>query len=162
MPKPRETWDLIFYLKDNLQNPGCKELYDLLLKKTPEDTWHGAWQNAFYEEDSGGKMYVKDLTGFNSNNEPVFSQRREITDYIKNDCYADITNRVNITDEGLVRVVSSNQKNYQQGEDIMSWKPRDKAVAWFGADSDGAGFDWDGDPACCDASLGVVLAAKKF
>src|SRR3989338_3676512 len=46
MPTPNETWELIKYAKANLSNPELKNVYDDILKTTPQNTWHGEWQNA--------------------------------------------------------------------------------------------------------------------
>ena len=51
-------------------------------------------------------------------------------------------------------------KNISDGS-IYYWHPKDKAVAGFGADSDGVGLDAGRDPAYSVSSLGVRAAKIK-
>ena len=158
MPTPSETWELIFYLKDNLSNPEHKAVYDDILKTTPENTWHGEWQNAYFSAESE-KMYVQHVKAISSNGELEMTDKVELIDYLKQDGWADITLKTNISEKGLCKV-SSDLQNYNQDKNIYYWYPRDKSVVRFDADSDRASLNCYRDPSDRYSSLGVRLCAE--
>jgi len=116
MPSPYETWALIFEAKANLSKPEFRKVYEFFTRKTPKDTWHGEWQDAFFKVEEG-KMYMYGLKGFNPKGEPEFHNKIDITQngYLTKDGYADISQRANITPQGLCKVADS-RKDYVEGE----------------------------------------------
>jgi len=158
MPTPRETWELIFYLKDNIGNPEHKRVYDDILKTTPAGTWHGEWQNAYFTQENG-KFYIQNVTKINKKGELEFGNKKELTDYLNSDVWADTSSRANISDEGLCKS-TSNLGTYAQGGNIYFRKPRDKSVARFSADSGRAYLNCCGVPSGRGASLGVRVCAE--
>lgn len=158
MPTPRETWELIFYLKDNLDNPEYEQVYNDILKLTPKDTWHGEWQNAFFTK-AGDKTYIQHVKGIKSNGELELSPKKELTDFLNSDCWADISSIANISQDGLCNK-QSNLTKYAQGGNIYSWPPFDKSVARFGAGSDWANLYCGRRPDGALTSLGVRACAE--
>ncbi|MFA5174465.1 MAG: hypothetical protein WC438_04765 [Candidatus Pacearchaeota archaeon] len=158
MPTPEQTWELIFYLKDNLDNPEHREVYDDILKRTPKDIWHGENQNAYFTKE-GDKFYIQHIKGIKSNGELVLTNKVEISDYLNSDCWADISSKANITDKGLCKTSSSIQ-NYSQGNNIYFWQPRNNSVARFYAGSDRVDLDCGRNPENAGASLGVRGCAE--
>lgn len=152
MPTITETWELIFYLQTNLTDPKHKEIYNDILKTT-QIRWHGEWQNDFFTHENG-KVYIQHIKGLKSNGELEFTPKKEITGYIKQDTFADISSRANISNEGLCKSPLKTQ-TYQQGENIYFFHPRNKAVARFVADSCWAVLDCNWGPTYSNSSLGV-------
>ena len=150
MPTIRQTWDAIHYAIQNLDDPRMQHFYDSILKTT-ESGWHSEWQNDYFEKDDNGKMYVKHLTGFDNNGEPVFSSSKEISDYLQKDNFASIHN---LTEDGLCKQLSGDE--YKQGENIKFWYPEnDGRVARFGAYSNLANLYCNRDPTDDNGGLGV-------
>ena len=161
MPSPAETWGLFFEAKANLQKPEFRKIYEFFTKKTPKNTWHGEWQDAYFKKD-GDKMYMHRLEGFNAKGEPKFQAGIDITgNYLTKDGYADISKKSNITPEGLCNSKDL-RTDYTEGENIYQWYPRDERVARFDAGSGRVGLDcdWGGSPQDADASFGVRFARR--
>jgi hypothetical protein len=157
MPSPAETWALLFEAKANLAKPEFRKLFEFFTEKTPKNTWHGEWQDAFFREENG-KMYMHRFKGLNTQGNPEFHAGVNITGtYLANDGYANIFKRANITPQGLCKVADS-RTDYAKGKNICSWYPRDGSIAWFDADSNRANFDCVRGPSSSDASLGVRYA----
>lgn len=76
MPTPKETWGLISYAKSHLNDFQLRKIYDDILKTTPENTWHGEWQNAKFSEDQG-TMYVQRVISLDKKGEVVYSNREK-------------------------------------------------------------------------------------
>ena len=158
MPSPAETWALIFEAKAKLSNPAFRKIYEFFTEKTASG-WHSEWQDAYFKK-SGKKMYMSTLEKFDTKDKPIFHNATDITGtYLANDGYANISQRTNITSQGLCKVADS-RTDYVKGENIYSWCPKDGAVARFFASSDWAGLDCYGDPASSDSSLGVRFARR--
>jgi hypothetical protein len=159
MPSPEETWALIFEAKANLDKPEFRKIYEFFTKKTKGDIWHGEWQDAYFIE-KGKKLYVRRLKDFTSKNKPIFFKGTDVTgEYLSSDNYADITQRSNITAQGLLNVKDS-RSSYVEGENFYFWTPKNRTVAWFGVNSDKAYLYCDGDPTVTNASLGVRYARR--
>lgn len=159
MPSPEETWALIFEAKARLDEPEFRKIYEFFTKKTLKDTWHGEWQDAYFKEEKG-KMYMHRFKGLNKKGEPEFHTGVDITGtYLANDGYANISQRANITPQGLCKVADS-RTDYVNGENIYSMYLGDGAVAGFGAGSGGAGLYCNWDPSGSFASLGVRYARR--
>jgi hypothetical protein len=159
MPSPDETWALIFEAKANLAKLEFRKLFEFFTKKTPKNTWHGEWQDAFFKEENG-KMYVHRFKGLNKKREPEFHAGVDITGtYLANDGYANISQRADITPQGLCKVEDV-RTDYAKGENIYFNKPVDGAVAGFFAGSGMAGLYCDRHPSNSYASLGVRYAKR--
>jgi hypothetical protein len=159
MPSPDETWALFFEAKTQIAKPEFRKVYEFFTQKTPVNTWHGEWQDAFFKEENG-KMYIQRLKDFKANGNPEFHQGKDITGtYLASDCYADISQKTNITSQGLCKVASA-KNSYEVGNNIYNWYPRDGAVARFSANSVGAFLYCYRDPSFSVASLGVRLARR--
>jgi hypothetical protein len=159
MPSPEETWALIFEAKAHLDKPEFRKVYEFFTNKTPKNTWHGEWQDAFFKEENE-KMYMHRFKGLNKKGEPEFHTGIDITGtYLANDGYANISQRANITSQGLCKVADS-RTNYVKGENIYSWYPGDGSVAGVDAYSDGACFGCLRDPSISFSSLGVRYARR--
>jgi hypothetical protein len=158
MPSPMETWKFIDYLKNNLSVPKLKKVYDDILKTTPQNTWHGEWQNAIYSNEDG-KVWVRHVRGLKKNGEIDLSDRVELNGYLNSDGWADVTSMNNISDEGLCKIASSKDK-YSQGENIYFYHPRNGNVARFVANSVRAYLGCHWDPTYSNASLGVRLVIR--
>ena len=65
MPSPEETWALFFYAKANLSKPEFSKIYEYFTKKSPVNTCHGEWQDAFFKYENG-KMFMHRLKSFNA------------------------------------------------------------------------------------------------
>ena len=156
MPTPRETWELIFYLQDNLDNPELKQVYDDILKKTQTNDQHGEWQNAIFTQDKKGR-YIQRVTGID-NRGLVLSQKERLEDHLEKDCLADIT-RSSINSQGLCTLESA-LDSYHQGRNIYFSHPTAGAVARFIADSVRVYLICLGDPLDSDSDLGVRLVAQ--
>jgi hypothetical protein len=159
MPSPDETWELIFEAKANLDKPEFRKIYEFFTEKTPKNTWHGEWQDAYLKEEAK-KMYMHRFKEINAQGEPEFHPGVDITGtYLANDGYANISQRANITSQGLCKVTDQ-KADYTKGENIFTWYPRNGSVAGFYADSDRAGFGCDWDPTYSILSLGVRFARR--
>jgi len=159
MPSPEETWALIFEAKANLAKPEFRKIYEFFTEKTPQSTWHGEWQDAFFKEENG-RMYMHRLKSFDGKGEPEFHKGIDITGtYQTSDGYSDISKRTNITSQGLCNVQDS-RTSYVKGENIFNWYPRNGKVVRFRADSGRAVFYCDGSPTYSGASLGVRFARR--
>lgn len=160
MPSPAETWALIFEAKAQLKNNSeFRKIYEFFTRKTRGDSWHSEWQDAYFVQ-KGKKMYMHRLEGFKPNGDVILDKGIDITGtYLTSDCYADISQRANITPEGLCKVKDS-RTSYVKGENIYSWYPRNGAVARFYANSDRAGFLCGRNPTNAGASLGVRFARR--
>jgi hypothetical protein len=159
MPSPDETWALFFEAKAQIAKPEFRKIYEFFTQKTPVNTWHGEWQDAYFKVENG-KIYMHKLKGFNSKKEPEFHQGVDITGtYLTKDCYANISQKANLTSFGLCKVEDS-QNNYVVGENMHFWFPRNGSVARFGANSDRAFLNCDRAPTSANPSLGVRLARR--
>jgi hypothetical protein len=158
MPKPTETWDLIFYLKEHLDNPDFKKVCDDILKKTPEGKWHGEWQNILFSEERQEK-YFQYVVDIDSNGKLVFSEKQKLENCLNQDGFADILDKRRLSSQGLCNTLSKKQ-TYIQGENIYFWYPRNGAVAGFLAGSDGVVLSCGRYPSSRSASLGVRACAE--
>jgi hypothetical protein len=159
MPSPAETWALIFEAKANLSKPEFRKIYEFFTEKTPQNTWHGEWQDAYFKEEKG-KMYMHGSGRFNNKGELEFLTGVDITGtYLAKDGYANISQRTNITPQGLCKTKDS-RDDYVKGENMYFWYPRNNSVARFDAFSDWAGFYCIGVPSGSGSSLGVRFARR--
>jgi hypothetical protein len=159
MPSPEETWALIFEAKAHLDKPEFRKLYEFFTRKTPKNTWHSEWQDAFFKEENG-KMFKSRFKGLNAKGEPEFDNPVDITrTYLTSDGYANVSQKSNITAQGLCNVADS-RTNYVEGENFYFWYPRNGAVARFIANSDRAYLYCSRNPTSTDAGLGVRLARR--
>ncbi len=78
-----------------------------------------------------------------------------VNDYLGSNDFADIPP---FNAQGLPKVKSTDSQ-YVQGKNIYFWRPVKDRVAWFYADSGGAGLSCGGDPASVDSHLGVLACA---
>src|SRR3989338_2476478 len=53
MPYPFETWQLVLYAKEHLNDQRFRKIYDEILKTKPKNTWRGEWQNAKFIQGTG-------------------------------------------------------------------------------------------------------------
>ena len=118
MPTPRETWDLIFYLKDNLDKPECQKVYDEILD-TDGKTQVGEWQNFLVVENNAGidsykNSYCKRALGLDSKNNLIFSQKEAFANHVNSKGFVDIGF---INPQGLPSLIDSNKK-YIKGKNI--------------------------------------------
>ena len=105
-------------------------------------------------------MYMHRFKGLNKKGEPEFLAGVDITGtYLVNDGYANISQRTNITSQGLCKVADS-RTDYVKGENIYSWYPRNGAVARFCANSDRADLGCGRNPTNAIAGLGVRYARR--
>ena len=159
MPSPEETWALFFEAKANLAKPEFRKIYEYFIKKTPQNTWHGEWQDAFFKKENK-KMFMHRLKSFNTKGDPEFHKGTDITGtYQTTDGYSDISNRTKINSSGLCNT-SDPRTNYVEGENMYFWYPRNGQVAWFDADSDRAVFYCGWYPTDSYSSLGVRFARR--
>ena len=155
MPTPNETWELIKYAKANLSNPELKNVYDDILKTTPQNTWHGEWQNAKFSEDKKIK-YVQRVISLDKQGELVYSPRERLDDYLIEDCWAEF----NSTNKQGLLTRKHSSLSYAQGQNIYFYHPRNNSVARFGANSDGAYLNCGGNPSYSYSALGVRLVRE--
>jgi len=159
MPSIAETWELFFYAKANQNKPEFRKVYDFFTRKTPQNTWHGEWQDAFFRTIKK-KMLMYKFKGLNAKGEPEFQNPIDITGtYLTSDGLANITQRANVTPNGMLNVADS-RNSYVEGENFYSWYPRNEAVARFDAYSGWAVLSCYGNPAGSYASLGVRFARR--
>ena len=155
MPTPNETWDLIKYAKTNLNNSGLRTIYDDILKTTPQNTWHGEWQNAKFSKDQG-ITYVQRVISLDKRGELVYSNREKLDDCLMEDCWAEFNSS---NKQGLLTRKHSSS-SYAQGDNIYFWFPREGGVARFVANSDGAVLDCFRYPSYSYSVLGVRLVRE--
>jgi hypothetical protein len=159
MPSINETWALFFFAKAHLQELSFRKIYEYFTKKTPVNTWHGEWQDAFFKEENK-KMFMYRFKGLNSKGEPEFQNPVDITgSYLSSDCYVNITQKSNINQFGMPHVGDS-RNNYVEGENFYGWYPRNGAVAGFGANSGRAYLSCGRGPTSSYASFGVRFARR--
>ena len=147
MPTIKQTWELINYLRTDLNNPEFRRVYDDILKKTSKD-WHGEWQNAKFVKEKDG-MYLQEVRFENGN--LVISRKRKLEDCLMENGFANI-NSTNT--QGLLTTRSS-KSTYVQGENIYFYYPRNGRVARFVAITDRAYLYCDGNPSNRNDLLGV-------
>jgi len=150
MPTPAETWGLVLYAKEHLDDLKLRKVYEDILKKKPENTWRGEWQNARFVEGSGFNnlnletVIDVDLNGIRKTNSVALQPCSG------NNIYA----KLKTNSQGFLTEPSP-YGEYKQGENIYFWAPVKNAVAWFGADSDWAILDCGRGPPYASSSLGV-------
>ncbi|MBU2523515.1 MAG: hypothetical protein KKE23_04495 [Nanoarchaeota archaeon] len=146
---------------------GKSELYDgsgkSLSKSETEDLWKYfstdyrkgcyTWLDALFKEEKG-KMTME------TNHRVVGKQLRSNTlsldKYHHEDCFVNLQ----FNNQGLPTSKSKNQ-NYEQGENIKFWCPRNGRVAWFYVDSGRAVLDcYYDDPGGRYVGLGVFSCAE--
>jgi hypothetical protein len=150
MPTPAETWGLIFYAKEHLNDPKLKKIYDDILKKKPENTWRGEWQNARFVQGSGFNNLNLETVVDVASNGNLKTNSAALQPCLGNNTYAKLKTNL----QGFLTEPTQHSE-YKQGENIYFWAPIKDRVARFDAGSGRAGLDCCRAPAAVDSSLGV-------
>lgn len=162
MPTPRQTFELIFYLKKNLAvSDTYKQVYDSILRTTIAGSSHAEWQNAFFRPSEKGKklMYIDRIVSFDSASSE-FEFNHSDDSGVCTDSLPEICDLANITPDGMGKSANYGGK-YVQGETMFFTKPLAAHVMALQANSTYVGMTCSVDPIIEDESLGV-RSARRF
>ena len=148
---------LILYDGDNNEIPKEEaiEHWNYLSSSTDRVKICWTWLDAKFKEKPDGLYLLTDHEVINNNLEPQTTEKLE--DCVSNDCYVNL----DFNRQGLP-TQKSTKKEYQQGNNIYFWHPRDKSVARFLAFSVRAFLSCYRVPGDSDPALGVFAARKFF
>jgi hypothetical protein len=150
MPTPMETWGLILYAKEHLDDSKLKRIYEDILKKKPKDIWRGEWQNAKFVQGSGfNNLNLETVVDVDSNGN-LKTNSLVLQPCLGNNTYA----KLKTNSQGFLTEPSQDAE-YKQGENLYFWTPVKNAVARFVAYSVWALLVCDWNPSYSDSSLGV-------
>ncbi|MDO8623376.1 MAG: hypothetical protein Q7R52_03950 [archaeon] len=121
VPTMRETWDLLFFAKENLSNPELEKIYNY---------GHGEWQNAIFRKGTG--FNGLDLNITNPSNSSIDPSITPLEKCIWEACYVDISSPKYINSQGLPTKKASKQKDFP-GETIYYYPPKEDCLAYFSA-----------------------------
>ncbi len=138
-PIPRDEAEDLYKYFTSGHRGGCWTWLDA---KFSED--NNAWEIA-YNHKVAQKGKGKTLEG----------KTKTLESCIREDGYVNL----DFNSQGLP-IKKFKKQEYEQGENIRYWHPRNGAVARFGAGSGGAGLYCDWDPGDSDSSLGVFSCAE--
>ena len=134
----KEAKNLWKYLTTNFDN-GCWTWLDSLFKKE---------KNKWY-------IYTDHKVVKKNNNKELAGNKNELEQCLREDAYVTL----DFNKQGLPKTRSSNQ-NYQQGNNIYFYHPKENSVARFNAYLDRAGLNCVGDPSDSISVLGVFACAR--
>lgn len=142
-PEAKEMWDYLSLADTNYRNTkgACWTWLDALFKIDPQTV---AW---FMETDH---RVVQQGT-----NKELQGQMRQLKPHYEQKGLVELS----FNDDGLATNASSHDQ-YNRGENMYFWRLENEKVARFGADSDRAGLDCDGDPTGSNSGLGVFACAE--
>jgi hypothetical protein len=153
MPTPKETWALILYAKEHLDDLRLKKIYNDILKKQPEGSWRAEWQNIRFVPGTGFKNLDLETVVVDSNGD-LSTIKEPLKVCLETSGYT----QLKINSQGLL-IEESKDTEYKQGENIYFYTPVGSFVARFVAVSDRAGLYCSRNPASTNPSLGVRASA---
>lgn len=130
MPTPRQLWELVFHLKENLDRPNYSRVLDSILKKAPDSvsSWRAEWLNAFFSW-KPNKMCIQNINDVKKG-QVLLNDKGELKPYLVGDCRrVNISSKAYISEEGLATLSANENEDYKMGENIQYWGPRDNCVA---------------------------------
>ena len=133
-----------------LTQPESKEIWNFLssTNRTKGDLW--MWLNGMFKQQGTlrKKWTLEKVTGIKNGN--LITTSEPLENCLMQDTYVNLK----FNNQGLPTEKSQTDE-YKQGTNLKYWYPRNGGVAWFGADSDGAGLGCIREPDYHDDSLGV-------